>query len=140
MAYQFSAIFCGASEQVIHKLITFIARETRPLFEEDVEEDDRELFLSIEDLDFPTSWSIKDNLLCLNWFEVDGFDIKSIRCIRKLDFVEFVLAFEIPDDPMAGDEEEDSWYWVNMGENIKRVDSKSVFKFCSKDIIKIISD
>lgn len=140
MAYQFSAIFRCVSDQALHKLITFISRETRPLFEEDVEEKDRELFLSIEVLDFPTSWSIKDNFLCLNWFEVDGFDIKSIRCIRKLDFVEFILAFEIPDDPMAGDEEEDSWYWVNMGENIKRVDSNSVFKFCSKEMVDLISD
>ena len=139
MAYQFSLVINSASIDLLEKLVFFLGRETRPIFEEDVLAEDRMLFLSLELLDFPSGSRIEGHHLWLEWFEVDDFGVSDVKCLLDLEGVDLVVAFEIPDDPMSLDTDEDCWFWVEVEGRIRKVDRKGALKFCPENIVNTFS-
>ena len=136
MAYQFSIVLQSSSRSILDRLSLYLMRETRPLFEEDVPDEDIQIFRAMDELEYPTYVEVREDKLWVSWSEQDGFGIEEVKSLLGLKGVDFILAYEVPDDPMAGDDESDeSWYWVPVGENIKRANKSVALKLCPEDIV-----
>lgn len=139
MAHQFSLVINSASIELLENLAFFLDRDTRPLFEEDVAKNDRALFLSIELLNYPACLRIEDKSLWLDWLEVDNFGIDDVNCILDLEGIELVIAFEVPDDPMSLDAEENCWFWIDVDGHLIRVNRKKALELRPEKIVNTFS-
>lgn len=94
-----------------------IVNETRPLFVEDVEPAKQALFLAIEELEYPDTVEVEGTQLFVRWLDEDRFGFMDLLPLLKTDGIELIAAFEVPDEPMASDDDEEDvgcfWVFVN---------------------------
>lgn len=140
MAYRLSVILELSTRECVDKLISFLKRDTRPMFEEDVAQGDIPLFEAIELLEFPSSIDMVNDLLVLEWFETNDFGIADFSKLSKIPAIEFLAAYEISDDPMSEDEGNEDWFWILVDAKFVRVSNQSATKYLKEDIINLFKE
>lgn len=118
MAFHLSVALRCQSDELATTLANFLVRETRPIFEDEVDERVRPLFLAVEDLEYPHEMKASGRQVVVHWFEEDGLSFEDLKALLSCEGIELVAAYEVPDDPMELDEEEDSWFWLPKGRNV----------------------
>ena len=139
MAYHLSAWVQCADQSQAEILETFLARNTRPVFVEDVEEGDQTLYRLIDEIEFPEEIEVQDDCLWLFWYEIEDFGFNELKVLLNKLGVVALLIFEVPDSPMSGDSDEDEssgWFWIyEQGEYLRAKRADVVVRF-QNDIIE----
>jgi hypothetical protein len=116
MAYQLAALIqCNDSDKC-ELIKQFLDRKTRPLFEKDVPADQIDLFKVIEYVEYPDTCERFKEGLWLSWFRVEDFGFPQVQELFEQLNVSAPFVFEVPDNPMSGDSDEDEvsgncWLW-----------------------------
>lgn len=141
MAYHLSAWVQCSNQSQAELLGTFLARATRPVFVEDVKEQDRSLYELIEAVDFPEELEVQADCLWLNWHDIENFGFKQLKIILDEINVRALVVFEVPDCPMSGDEDETSgWFWMEEHGQYIKVTREVVVAHFQKEIIERFPD
>lgn len=85
------------------RVATLLARETRPLFSEDIQEADRRLYELIEDIEFPVEIEGRNSCLWLRWYEVDFLDLNTLQPLIKESDAKIIISYQLLCDPMESD-------------------------------------
>ncbi len=137
MASYLSVLFQCDTPARARILADMLERATRPVFDDDLPEEERPLFRVVEDIEFPVYTEVNDNEVLARWDDVEGFAIRDLLPLIKLGDVDIVLAHEIPDDPLSFDEDlEDGWYWRKVGDKYEACSPKEISKHFGKKMIK----
>jgi hypothetical protein len=137
MSYQLSVLLECDSRELAAKVAGQIARESRPVFEEDVAEDQRSIYAAIELVEFPDSVEVEHHRIWLSWFDEDRLQFEHLKKLLRVKGVEFVAAYEIPD---YAEDEEDQWFWVPAGERFRRITPRKAESLLSKDVVKRLAN
>ncbi|WP_416398398.1 hypothetical protein [Allohahella sp. A8] len=114
MAFHLSLLLSCASSDQASSLATLLARETRPEFEDDLSAEEKALFSAIEDLEYPEAIEPQGDQILISWSEIDGMDFDDLEMLLEAPGVALIGAYEVPDDPMAADDDESmSQFWIN---------------------------
>lgn len=117
MAYQFSVMLSFSSTQLAERCSRLLSRETRPLFDEDVPDEDQSLYQVVSQLEYAGVTTLDERRLLLEWIECDGLGMADLLPLIGFPGITLVLAYEIPDDPLSWDEDvlEGRWWGVENG-------------------------
>ncbi len=122
MAYQLSILLRCSSEEEAQSYRSLLDRETRPIFEDEVESQHLAAFKVIDDIEYPSSSDLDGETLILIWYEEDGLQFEDVFPLTQLDGVELLAGYEIPDDPMSWDEDvDDGWFWLPVAQKTQQV-------------------
>jgi hypothetical protein len=136
MAYQLSAVLSCSDVELAEKCARLFCRETRPLFEDDVPEEDRPLFQVISQLEYADAKKISDRQLLIGWVECEGFGIKDLVPLIRFPGIFLVLCYEVPDDPLSWDEDvSDGWFWMLENGSLIKVSKRRALETCSKELV-----
>ncbi|MCG8432411.1 MAG: hypothetical protein MJA83_00090 [Gammaproteobacteria bacterium] len=137
MAYKLSVILACKPMEFASVLQAYLERDTRPIFEEDMSEEDRGLFEIIEKIEYPASADALNERLYLQWFEEDDLEFKDLKSLLDTPKIQLLAAHEIPDDPLSYDEDcEDGWYWVSVDKHYKQVWPKDAINILPREIME----
>ena len=129
------------SEPLAHTLKTFLARETRPIFDDDVAPSQRELFLAIEEIEYPHNIAVEGRQVFLEWYEEDRFSFEDLLPMLAIEGIELVAGVEVPDDPMAADIEEDMrWFWRPGPSGLQSVGEDQIRQSVSDTIVDRLAE
>lgn len=105
-----------------------LERETRPIFEDEVDSVHRSAFKVIDEIEYPSYSTLDDKMLALIWYEVDNLEFEDVYPLSQLDGVGLLAAYEIPDDPMSWDEDvSNGWFWLPTKESLESLGSSLAF-------------
>lgn len=115
MAYVLKAWIQCRSPAETALIYQFLKRDSRPKFEEDVDPKYLPIYKSIETVDFPDEIEIHNDLIWICWSDRADFGMTEFQeLLNNLD-LHAVLIFEVPDNPMSSDSDDDEvsgWFWV----------------------------
>jgi hypothetical protein len=115
MTSQLTLVLKNSPEFFIKTLTKYLDRDTRPIFDDELDSQGKLIFSVIEDIEYPSKCEVEKDCVFIHWFDIDDYSFKDIEAIVKLPDCNFVLAYEIPDDPMSADSDDEmSYFWVRM--------------------------
>ena len=129
MAYNLQAWIDCKSEEQANILLTLLSRDTRPVFPEDVIIEQQELFNEIELIEFPDELQQQGQFLWVWWHDYKDIDVTFLNPILNTTNSVIALAFEVPNNPMSGDTDEDEtqgWFYVQEADEYIRLDKNQV--------------
>ncbi len=109
-----------SSADQAERLAMLLARETRPLFSEEVQEEDRRLYELIEDIEFPVEIEKRNSRHWLRWYEVDFLDLNTLQPLINESGAKTVIAYQLLCDPMESDFDDiDRLFYGSKGRRIR---------------------
>jgi hypothetical protein len=143
MAYQLAALIECDDTDICLRCKRLLDRNTRPLFPEDVPEEQLDLFEAIEEVDYPEASEILPDGLWLFWYRVEGFGYKELLKLLSLFGLRDRFIFEVPDYPMSGDSDEDEAsgkFWLRQGDDHVVVEPGVIIDSVSADVKERLPD
>lgn len=141
MASQLTLVLKNSSEYFIRTLTEYLDRDTRPVFDDELDSQGKLIFSVIEDIEYPSKCEVEKDYVFIHWFDIDDCSFKDIEAIVKLPDCNFVLAYEIPDDPMSADSDDEmSYFWVRTEKGICAVSTKTAAKYCEETLIQLFDE
>ncbi|MBK8187887.1 MAG: hypothetical protein IPK77_11970 [Cellvibrio sp.] len=141
MASQLTLILKSTPKKFIKTLIKFLKKKSRPIFDDELDSQGKLIYSVIEDIEYPSKCEIEEDYVFIHWFDIDDYSFKDIEAIVKLPDCNFVLAYEIPDDPMSADSDDEmSYFWVRMEKGICAVSTKTAAKYCEETLIQLFDE
>jgi hypothetical protein len=136
MAWQLSAVLLCGSVDLATKCGRLLSRETRPIFEEDVPDQDRLMFQAISPLEYAGATALSEAKLLVEWVDCEGLSIKDLVPLLSLPGISLLLAYELPDDPLSWDEDvSDGWFWMLENGSLIKVSKRRALEKCSKELV-----
>jgi|SRR5690554_229796 len=133
MSYLLNVLLQCASEALATELTRQLARDTRPLFEEDVSPHWRQLFRAIELVEFPNELAVSGNQVWMSWFDQQHWQFQGLFKLLALEGMGLIAAYEVPD---YVDEDNGQWFWLPQGEGYRQVKPVEAVSSLPKDVVE----
>lgn len=141
MASQLTLVLKNSPESFIKTLTEYLERDTRPIFDDELDSQGKLIFSVIEDIEYPSKCEVEKDYVFIYWFDIDDYSFKDIEALVNLPDCNFVLAYEISDDPMSADSDDEmSYFWVRTEKGICAVSPKKAGRYCDEALIKIFEN
>lgn len=138
MASQLSVLLSCLSQDKAKTVQSFLVNETRPLFEEDVDVANQGLFLAVEELEYPDAIKVEGALVFVQWLDQDRFSFSELLPLLEVAGIELLAAFEVPDEPMASDDDEEDigCFWVCVESSYHSVGVREAKGLLPKEVVE----
>ncbi len=133
MSYQLNVLLQCASAELATELARQVARDTRPLFEEDVSPDFLPLFRVVELIEFPNEVEANGARVWLSWFDQEHWHFENLRKLLSLEGISLIAAYEVPD---YVDDDEGRWFWVLQGDTYRQLTPAVAEQILEQDVVE----
>lgn len=136
-----TGIMCAQDTDAVI-LSQFLERETRPLFEDEVDPNYKTEYNLVRKLEYPDTIEIAGNELWVQWMdndEVKNVDFEKVVDLFQSNRFDLIAAHETPADALSWDEDVyNGWYWIQINGIIQQV-SKEVLETNAPRAVEVLS-
>jgi|SRR5690606_28611314 len=133
MSYQLNVLLQCASAELATEVARQVARDTRPLFEEDVSPDVLPLFRVVELIEFPDEVEASGAQVWLSWFDQEQWHFQDLFKLLALDGIRLIAAYEVPD---YVDDEEARWFWLPQGDRYRQMTPAAATQVLAQEVVE----
>ena|SRR5690606_4779639 len=133
MSFQLNVLLQCASAELATEVARQVARDTRPLFEEDVSPGLLPLFRVVELIEFPNEVEASGVQVWLSWFDQEHWQFQDMVKLLALPGIALLAAYEVPD---YVDDEEGRWFWVPQGDRYRQLALAEAKQSLAQDVVE----
>ena len=142
MSFYTSVLLQFTTPEISKSYVNLLARETRPIFLEDVDNGMQDAYSVIEEIDYPSSINQDETKLSVRWYEMDDLEIQFLIPLFELPDVKLVIGYEIDtyaDSSDNSEEDMDGFFLCLDNEKYRRYRREAILEKMPIELVTSVS-